>query len=123
VAVLVLHNLAVHRLLPPPADAALNLVTAAGLTAFARHAGCGQDELGIRAANAAAAGLRLGLAVRPARSLVGVEADGRALCCHVCNTLGKRHAGRATSTRRPMVAVEQEGQRDVPDPRALLPVG
>jgi hypothetical protein len=32
---LALHNLAVHHLLPPPADAALNLVTAAGLTAFA----------------------------------------------------------------------------------------
>jgi uncharacterized protein len=36
-------------------------VTTAGLTAFARHAGCSQDELGIRAADAAA-GLRLGLA-------------------------------------------------------------
>jgi uncharacterized protein len=61
VAVLALHNLAVHRLLPSPADAALNLVTAAGLTAFARRAGCSYDDLGIRGADAAA-GLRLGLA-------------------------------------------------------------
>jgi uncharacterized protein len=60
VAVLVLHNLAVHRLLPSPADAVLNLVTAAGLTAFARGAGCSHDDLGIRAGDAAA-GLRLGL--------------------------------------------------------------
>jgi len=36
-------------------------VTAAGLTAFARRAGCSDDDLGIRAADAAA-GLRLGLA-------------------------------------------------------------
>jgi hypothetical protein len=35
VAVLAIHNLAVHRLLPPPADVALNLVTAAGLMATA----------------------------------------------------------------------------------------
>jgi uncharacterized protein len=61
VAVVALHNLAVHRLLPSPADAALNLVTAAGLTALARRAGCSYDDLGIRAADAAA-GLRLGLA-------------------------------------------------------------
>jgi hypothetical protein len=33
--VLALHNLAVDHLLPPPADAVLNLVTAAGLAAFA----------------------------------------------------------------------------------------
>jgi hypothetical protein len=43
VAVLALHNLVVHRLLPSPADAVLNLVTAAGLTAFARRAGCSDD--------------------------------------------------------------------------------
>ena len=61
VAVLALHNLAVHRLLPSPADAAVNLVTAAGLTAVARRAGCSHDDLGIGAADAAA-GLRLGLA-------------------------------------------------------------
>jgi hypothetical protein len=36
--VVALHNLAVHRLLPSPADAVLNVVTAAGLTAFARRA-------------------------------------------------------------------------------------
>ena len=34
-AVLALHNVAVHRLLPAPFDAALNLATAAGLTTFA----------------------------------------------------------------------------------------
>ena len=38
VAVLVLHNLAVHRLVPSPADAVLNLATAPGLTAYARRA-------------------------------------------------------------------------------------
>jgi uncharacterized protein len=61
VAVLALHNVAVHRLLPTPADAALNLVTAAGLTAFARRAGCSRGDLGIGAADARS-GLRVGLA-------------------------------------------------------------
>ena len=56
-----LDNLAVHRLLSSPADAVVNVVTAAGLTAFARRAGCSHDDLGIRAGDAAA-GLRLGLA-------------------------------------------------------------
>jgi hypothetical protein len=60
-AVVALHNLAVHRLLPSPADAVLNVVTAAGLTAFARRASCSHDDLGTCAADAAA-GLRLGLA-------------------------------------------------------------
>jgi uncharacterized protein len=60
VAVLALHNLTVHRLLPSPADAVINVVTAASLTAFARRAGCSHDDLGIRTADAAA-GLRLGL--------------------------------------------------------------
>jgi hypothetical protein len=60
-AVVALHNLAVHRLLPLPADAVVNVVTAAGLTAFARHAGCSHDDLGTRSADAAT-GLRLGLA-------------------------------------------------------------
>jgi uncharacterized protein len=69
VAILALHNLAVHRLLPAPTDAALNLLTAAGLTAFARRAGCSHDDLGIRAADAPA-GLRLGLAA------AGVAAGG-----------------------------------------------
>jgi hypothetical protein len=45
-AVVALHNLAVHRLLPSPADAVLNVVTAAGLTAFARRASCSHDDLG-----------------------------------------------------------------------------
>ena len=60
-AVVMLHNLAVHRLLPSPADAVVNVVTAAGLAAFARRAGCSRDDLGIRGADVAA-GLRLGLA-------------------------------------------------------------
>ena len=69
VAVLTLHNLAVHRLLPSPADAVVNVVTAAGLTAFAQRAGCNHDDLGTRSADAAA-GLRLGLVA------AGVAAGG-----------------------------------------------
>jgi hypothetical protein len=61
VAVLALHNVAVHRLLPAPAGAALNLATAAGLTAFARRAGCSRSDLGIDPEDAAS-GLRVGLA-------------------------------------------------------------
>jgi CAAX protease family protein len=60
VAVLGLHNVVVHRLLPAPADAALNLATAAGLTAFAARGGCSRADLGIDAADARS-GLRLGL--------------------------------------------------------------
>jgi uncharacterized protein len=60
VAVLALHNVAVHRLLPAPADAALNLATAVGLTRFARHAGCSRGDLGIGAEDAGS-GLRAGL--------------------------------------------------------------
>jgi uncharacterized protein len=60
VTVLALHNVAVHRLLPAPADAALNLATAAGLTAFARRAGCSRGDLGIGAEDARR-GLRVGL--------------------------------------------------------------
>ena len=60
VAVLTLHNLAVHRVLPAPADAALNLATAAGLTAFAGRAGCSRADLGIRAQDLAS-GLCTGL--------------------------------------------------------------
>jgi hypothetical protein len=52
-AAVALHNLAVHRLLPSPADAVVNVVTAAGLTAFARRAGCSHDDLGIRAGDTA----------------------------------------------------------------------
>jgi hypothetical protein len=59
VAVLTLHNVAVHRALPEPADAALNLATAAGLTAFARHAGCSRADLGI-GAEEVGSGLRMG---------------------------------------------------------------
>jgi membrane protease YdiL (CAAX protease family) len=60
VAVLALHNLAVNRLLPAPAGAALNLASAAGLSAFARHAGCSSAELGIGVEDAGR-GLRVGL--------------------------------------------------------------
>jgi uncharacterized protein len=60
VAVLALHNLAVHRLLPAPAGAALNLATAAGLIRFARHAGCSPGDLGIGGEDAGR-GVRVGL--------------------------------------------------------------
>jgi uncharacterized protein len=93
VAVLVLHNLAVHRLPPSPADAVLNLVTAAGLTAFARHAGCSHDDLGIRAANAAA-GLRLGLAA------AAVAAGGLVLGASLPATRPFLHDRRVTAVGR-----------------------
>jgi membrane protease YdiL (CAAX protease family) len=60
IAVLALHNVAVHRLVPAPADAALNLVTAAGVTVLARRAGCSFGDLGLDAHDAAR-GLRTGL--------------------------------------------------------------
>jgi hypothetical protein len=60
VAVLTLHNIAVHRVLPAPADAALNLATAVGLTAFAGRIGCSRADLGIRAEDLNS-GLRTGL--------------------------------------------------------------
>jgi membrane protease YdiL (CAAX protease family) len=60
VAVLALHNIAAHRVLPAPADAALNLVTAAGLTGYAGRAGCSRADLGIRAEDVSS-GLRTGL--------------------------------------------------------------
>ncbi len=60
VALLAVHNVAVHRLLPAPADAALNLATAVGLTTFARHAGCSRSDLGIGVEDARS-GLRAGL--------------------------------------------------------------
>jgi uncharacterized protein len=76
VAVLALHNLAVHRLLPAPADAALNLATAAGLTTFARHAGCSRADLGIGVEDAGR-GLRVGLGA--AAVAAGAAALGAAL--------------------------------------------
>jgi uncharacterized protein len=72
VAVLTLHNFAVHRLLPAPAGAALNLATAAGLTTFARHAGCSRADLGIGVEDAGR-GLRVGLGA------AAVAAGGAAL--------------------------------------------
>jgi hypothetical protein len=61
IAVLALHNVAMHRLLTAPADAALNLATAVGLAGFARRVGCSAGDLGIRPADAAS-GLRMGVA-------------------------------------------------------------
>ena len=46
-AVLAVHNLIVHRVLRPPADAALNVASAAALTAFALRIGCTPEELGL----------------------------------------------------------------------------
>jgi uncharacterized protein len=76
VAVLAVHNLAVHRALPAPADAALNLVTAAGLTGFARYAGCSPADLGIDVRHAGS-GLRSGLGA--AAMAAGVVTLGAAL--------------------------------------------
>ena len=45
--VLVAHNFLVHRALRPPADAALNLASAATLTALALRTGCTSAELGL----------------------------------------------------------------------------
>jgi CAAX protease family protein len=74
--VLALHNVVVHRLLPAPADAALNLATAAGLTTFARRAGCSRGDLGIGAEDVTS-GLRVGL--RAAAAAGGVVAVGALL--------------------------------------------
>jgi hypothetical protein len=60
VAVLTVHNIAVHRVLPAPADAALNLATAVGLTALAGRMGCNRADIGIRAEDLSS-GLRTGL--------------------------------------------------------------
>jgi hypothetical protein len=60
VAVLTMHNIAVHRVLPAPADAALNLATAVGLTAFAGRVGCSRADLGIGTEDLKS-GLRTGL--------------------------------------------------------------
>ena len=50
-AILVAHNLLVHRALRPPADAALNLASAVTLTTFARRTGCTPEELGLGRSN------------------------------------------------------------------------
>jgi len=76
VAVLTLHNIAVHRLLPAPADAALNLATAFGLIAFAGRAGCSRTDLGIRAEDLRS-GLPMGLGA--AAVAAGTVALGAAL--------------------------------------------
>lgn len=51
VSTLVVHNLLVHRVLRPPVDAALNLASAVGLTAFALRVGCTPAELGMNRAD------------------------------------------------------------------------
>jgi membrane protease YdiL (CAAX protease family) len=72
--VLGLHNVLVHRLLPAPVDAALNLVSAAGLTAFAARTGSSRGDLGIDVADASS-GLRLGSgAAAVATGMVAVAA-------------------------------------------------
>jgi membrane protease YdiL (CAAX protease family) len=72
VAVLAAHNVAVHRLLPAPIDAALNLTTAAGLIAFAGRTGSSPADLGIRAEDLGS-GLRTG-AWAAAAAMGGVAA-------------------------------------------------
>ncbi|SHN38991.1 CPBP family intramembrane glutamic endopeptidase [Cryptosporangium aurantiacum] len=59
-AVLAAHNVVGHRLLSAPADAASNLASAAGLTAFAHRSGCSRGDLGIDRADVRS-GLRTGL--------------------------------------------------------------
>ena len=76
VTVLALHNVAVHRVLPEPAGAALNLVTAFGLAKFAGRAGCSRTDLGIDAQDARS-GLRTGLGA--AAVATGAVALGAAL--------------------------------------------
>ena len=74
-AVLGLHNLAVHRLLPAPAGAALNLATGAGLTALAGRAGCSRADLGIDAADAGRGlGVGFGAAVAAGGAVVAAAA-------------------------------------------------
>ena len=46
-SVLTAHNLLVHRVLRPPADAALNLASAISLASFALRSGCTPAELGL----------------------------------------------------------------------------
>ena len=75
VIVLALHNVAVHRVLPAPADAALSLVTAVGLTSFAGRAGCSRADLGLGTEDLGS-GLRLGLgAAATAAGVVVVSAS------------------------------------------------
>jgi uncharacterized protein len=76
VAVLAAHNVVVHRVLPAPVDAALNLTTALGLTAFAGRVGCSPDDLGIRREDLRS-GLRTGLCA--AAVAAGGVAAGAAL--------------------------------------------
>jgi uncharacterized protein len=94
VAVLAAHNVVVHRLLPAPADAALNLATALGLTAFAGRAGCSPADLGTRAEDLPS-GLRTGLWA------AAVAAGGVAAGAALPATRGFFHDRRVIDVGRP----------------------
>jgi CAAX protease family protein len=94
VAVLALHNVAVHRMLPAPADAALNLATAVGLTALAGRAGCSRADLGIRAEDLGS-GLRTGLGG------AAVAVGAVAVCAALPATRGFFGDRRVTDVSRP----------------------
>lgn len=80
-SVLAAHNLLAHRVLRPPADAGLNLISAAALTALALRVGCTPGDLGL-ARSDLSRGLRTGLV-------------GAACCCSVIGA-----AAAVPSTRR-----------------------
>jgi|SRR5215207_9592065 len=94
VAVLAVHNVVVHRVLPAPADAALNLATALGLIAFASHAGCDPADLGIRAGDLPS-GLRTGLGA------AAVAVGGVAVGAGLPATRGFFHDRRVRDVGRP----------------------
>ncbi|MBD0293413.1 MAG: CPBP family intramembrane metalloprotease, partial [Jiangellaceae bacterium] len=74
-AVLALHNVAVHRVLPRPVGAALNMATAYALTVYAGRTGCTRADLGISAADVGS-GVRTGIpaAAAAAGAVAGVAA-------------------------------------------------
>jgi membrane protease YdiL (CAAX protease family) len=76
IAVLALHNVAVHRVvLSQPGDTVLNLATAGGLVMFARRAGCSAKDLGLSLDDAGAGmrfGVSAGVAVAAMMSLAAV---------------------------------------------------
>jgi uncharacterized protein len=112
VAVLAVHNVAVHRLLPAPADAALNLVTAAGLTGFARRVGCSDRDLGVRVEDAAS-GLWTGLAaaaVAGATVALGAAFPGTRRFFHDqrLSDVGRGQAGYHLAVRIPLATALAE---------------
>jgi membrane protease YdiL (CAAX protease family) len=60
-AAVAVHNVVVHRLLPAPASAAINVLSAGGLIAAARRVGCSAEELGMSLEDAPS-GVATGLA-------------------------------------------------------------